>query len=122
MRKLVVAGLAVVASVVFVPSAYAGDSSAACTTEGQCSGHAAFDHNGDHLYAADTDSDGYGVYVKYYRADVDTWGEFTNRKGSGTTVDHNMNMREGSKIRYRVCRLSSSGGTINCSGWTYGTA
>ncbi len=122
MRKLLVVVLAAVASVVFVPSAYAGNSSAACTTEGQCGGYVAFNHNGDHLYASDTEPDGYGVYVYYYRADVDTNGEFTNRNGSGTTVDHNMNMTEGTEIQYYVCRLNSSGGTSNCSGWTYGTA
>ncbi|WP_019852639.1 hypothetical protein [Actinopolyspora mortivallis] len=122
MRKVLVGVLAAVASMLFVPSAaYAGNSSAACSTEGRCGAYVTFDDHGEHLEAYDTEPDGHGVYVKYKRSDAPNDGEFTHRDGAGTWYDHNMSMPEGATIRFKVCRIDGSY-IHNCSVWTEGTA
>ncbi|WP_157405261.1 hypothetical protein [Actinopolyspora halophila] len=121
MRKLLVVVLAAVASVLFVPAAYAGTSSSACSSEGYCAARVVFDDHGEHLYAHDERADGHGVYVYYERSDAPNDGEFTNRNGAGSVVDHNMSMPEGSTISYYVCRIDGND-INNCSGWTHGTA
>ncbi|MGW0889846.1 hypothetical protein [Saccharopolyspora sp. NPDC002578] len=113
MRKLLVPVIALAAGLLLVPPAQALNM--ACTSDGNCHGHAEFAKNGDHLYAEDTFADGFGVYVHYYRYDIGTAGEFTNRKGARTRVDHDMNLREGSKIEFEVCLLDRYNTTFDCS-------
>ncbi|HEX6500116.1 MAG TPA: protein kinase [Micromonosporaceae bacterium] len=82
-----------------------------------CAGKAYFVAYGDHLYVCDTSSDGYGVVAKYWRTDYPGQNnDAVNKNGTGTCVDHNMNMPEGAKITFWVCLLTGSGEAIDCSG------
>ena len=40
----------------------------------------------------------------------------SDTNGSGTCVDHNMNMPEGAKITFQACLVDHNGRRSNCSG------
>ncbi|GAA2352475.1 Hsp70 family protein [Dactylosporangium salmoneum] len=93
-----------------------------CTPNG-CAAKAYFVANGEHLYVCDESSDSYGAVAQYTRTDVPAQNnEAVNKGGSGTCVDHNMNMAEGVQITFRVCLLNSSGAKSNCSAYRTASA
>ncbi|NYH79048.1 hypothetical protein FHR84_002382 [Actinopolyspora biskrensis] len=107
LRAFLISALSVLG--LFAAALPAQASTQICTDEAYCAGQAKFVSKGEHLKANDNRGDGHGVYVKYYRWDVDTWGEFTQRGGSNSGwKDHNMSMKEGAKIKYRVCLIDGS--------------
>lgn len=80
-------------------------------------GKAYFVALGEHLFVCDLVPDGYGVVAQYTRTDVPGQNnEAKDGNGSGSCVDHNMNMPEGAKITFRVCLISKSGALSRCSG------
>ena len=85
-------------------------------TPGGCAAHAYFVAYGEHLFVCDDAKDGYGAIAQYTRSDVPGQNnDARNTNGSGTCIDHNMSMPEGSTITFRVCLLSSPGAISNCS-------
>lgn len=91
--------------------------STGCTTDSNCGGSFSFDPGGDKLSASDNASDNYGVYVQYYRADQDIYGEFRVTGGAGDVVTKNMDIKEGAEIQEYVCLLDHDNGTSSCSDW-----
>ncbi|GDY33398.1 serine/threonine-protein kinase [Gandjariella thermophila] len=94
-----------------------------CTPDG-CAARASFVAYGDHLYVCDNKADGHSAVAWYQRSDVPGQNnEAWDNNGSGTCIDHNMNMPEGAKITYRVCvgdydtrRLLVCSNTITATG------
>lgn len=91
---------------------------ASVCTSGGCAARAYFVAEGEHLFVCDQTPDGYGAVAQYTRTDVPGQNNVAwNRNGSGTCVDHNMNMPEGAKIRFRVCLGDKSGRLSRCSAY-----
>jgi hypothetical protein len=92
---------------------------ATCTPDG-CAGKATFVTEGEHLYVCDNKSDGHSAVAEYQRTDVPGQNnQAWNHDGTGTCVDHNMNMPEGATITFRVClgdfdtrKVMSCGSTV----------
>lgn len=62
--------------------------------------------DGEHLFVCDQSPDGYGAVAKYTRTDVPLQNNIaTNTNGSGTCIDHNMNMPEGAHITFSICLI-----------------
>jgi hypothetical protein len=86
-------------------------------------GEAVWVSNGDHLYIYDLAADGKAVAVKYIRQDSGTTTYIAwNTSGSGSVVDHHMDLVEGSYIEYSVCLGTTSNWNIDeatCSNWRF---
>jgi hypothetical protein len=92
-------------------------------TPGGCAGMAYFVAYGEHLYVCDKQPDGYAAVAEYTRTDVPGQNNVAwNRNGSGTCIDHNMNMPEGAKITFRVCLGRSDGTRFNCGSYLTATS
>lgn len=76
--------------------------SSRCTPSG-CAGQARFVSLGEHLYVDDKLADGHSAVAVYWLEGGTGPFEVWNPNGNGSTVDHNMELPEGSWIYYYVC-------------------
>jgi len=88
---------------------------AVCTPNG-CAARAYFVATGEHLFVCDQETDGYGGAAFYTRTDVPGQNNLaTDTNGSGTCIDHNMNMPDGAKITFKVCLVDADNRFSDCS-------
>lgn len=73
-----------------------------CTPSG-CAGQARFVSYGEHLHVADQLADGHSAVAVYWLEGGTGPFHVWNPNGNGMSVDHNLELAEGSWIYYYVC-------------------
>jgi hypothetical protein len=68
-----------------------------------CAAGAEFVSYGEHLYVRDQRADGHSAVVRYWLDGGTGPFHVWNSGGNGTSVDHNLELAEGSWIFYQVC-------------------
>lgn len=103
-RALVAVATVVSATAIVVATAAspAAADSSQCTPGG-CAGKAEFVSLGEHLKVTDALGDGHSAVAMYWLEGGTGPFYVWNSGGNGTTVDHNMELAEGSWIFYKIC-------------------
>ena len=126
MKRMAVLGMTV-ASVAAAGLALAAPASASSQltiyTNGTAAGIGQFQSYGEHFYACDVKTDGYGVQVDWYVASNPS-NSGSVRDGNGNNGDcatQNASISEGKTVKYRVC-LTNNGSEIACTAYVNDTA
>lgn len=105
LRRALVAVATIVSTtaiIVATTASPAAADSSQCTPSG-CAGKANFVSYGEHLKVTDALGDGHSAVAMYWLEGGTGPFHVWNPNGNGTTVDHNMELPEGSWIFYKVC-------------------
>lgn len=106
-RLLLIAGLVGTAGLLLAAAPLAVADSSQCSVAASgavaCAARANFASYGEHLYVSDQDADGHSAVVRYWLEGGTGPFHVWNSGGNGTTVDHNLELPEGSWIFYQVC-------------------
>jgi hypothetical protein len=115
--KVVMAVAAVTATVLVVGAGPAGATSGFYYEyAGAYRGYGEFQSYGDHWYACDIATDGWGVRVSWSVPATGRTGSVSDTGGNdGNCAHQNVNIGEGNAVYYRVCLLNN-GSVIACSG------
>ncbi|MEY2243517.1 hypothetical protein AB8A21_11315 [Streptomyces sp. BF23-18] len=109
-RRVLAAGAASAIAVIFsASSASAGTNVAVHTTDAFAGGLARWYEDGDTLKACDQEADGLRVIVTMTYTDGEF--EFQNYGGEGTCRSEVDNLKEGTKVKIRVCLKKGDDGT-----------
>jgi hypothetical protein len=89
---------------------------------GSAAGEGKFVSYGEHFYACDIKSDGYGVRVDWYVGQSTNSGSVYDTGGNdGTCGSQNASITEGRDVFYRICLLQN-GSAFTCTGYFHDTA
>jgi hypothetical protein len=94
------------------------DSQVVIYTNGTAAGVGQFASYGEHFYACDVKTDGYGVQVDWYVvANPSNSGSVRDGNGNnGDCATQNASISEGRAVNYRVC-LTNNGSEIACTAY-----
>ncbi|MEU7874778.1 hypothetical protein [Dactylosporangium sp. NPDC049140] len=109
-RILVGAGVAAVCGALLAAAPAQADSTA-CTPSG-CAGKAEFVSYGEHLWVYDMLADGHSAVARYWLQGGTGPFSVWSSGGTGTAVDADLDLAEGSWIYYQVCLGEAATRTI----------
>ena len=120
-KRIAVIGMAAVAAStvgIAMAAPASADSQVVIYTNGTAAGVGQFQSYGEHWYACDVKSDGYGVQVDWYVvANPSNSGSVRDGNGNnGDCATQNASIAEGRAVNYRVC-LTNNGSEIACTAY-----